>query len=1110
MRPAFGTILMMIFIFSISYGNETTSNKDLNQKQTIAEIFNPFDISYEEMNASSMLGTTIVASYAGSGYFFGDGSLWNVTSEAAAPDSVATFTQLFPNDTSRYLYVKDFAFNIPCNATVTNLTFRITRQNSSAIDVQDALVSVYNPNTLSVGSVNLKDATLWIEGGVDWETITYSHANWGETLTPELLNDSRFGLIVQAEHLENAGLTRASIDAIEMEVCYNVGVPYANPITFASTKVEACYDEGEIIILAAGGSGTYEYSIDNGTTWQLSETFSGLSLGDYIVVVRNSDGTCETERFYCNLSGDNRILQAGDAIVACATFPGNRVTLAIEKLQPMHDLFIAGETGYDISFLLPNHPHEWDVDDLLGEIYSFSVDKIRNIYTATTMLYDLVPGVAVVPIVSKIDAFTGAVTILDSLPGDAGATSVEFDTICEQIYVGNLGDGMIYRIDPNTGTTLSTFDPGVADNGAAGMAPMGERILGLGCNAIDGKLYYSVWASDFNKTNIRNSIRSISIDPGTCDFLPGTDQLEITLPWTQEYGDPLNLETYSMPVGDIEFSADGMTMLLGESGFDSTVPNSKPHESRVLRYIGNSGAWVLQTAVPPGNFALQHELGEVSAGLNARGGVDFANSGMDNFNCSIDNDLFIIATADALRGADCNTLGCLYGLQYLPITGGNSMGSVLLDIARDVGSQQKGVFGDVDVIQGCLESLLCCPEVDSPAADQSVCEGTSLVNVDITGQADSMELVYFTSIPADSSAVYIGGTPIDTVDMIAEMGTFDLSSFPISTPGTYYVYAIVFPTPTYDYCRPYDSLIVTIFANPSPTITDPADVCIDGADLNFTGGPLPGGGATGVFTTDAPGGLTDNNDGTAVLDVSVAGTGTFDVIYTYTDVNSCFAEDTASVTIFNLPAVSLNDPADVCVDGLDLNFTGSPIPVGFETGVFTTTAPAGLTDNNDGTAVLDIDVATPGTYDVTYTFTTVDGCIGSNTVSVTINTLPVAGLNDPADECVANGPMLFTGSPLPGGGNLGVFTTTAPAGLMDNNDGTASLDVGLAGAGFFDVTYTYTDVNGCQDAATVNVQIYDTLANVIINPGTICGNPVFGSNFIDLNSLITSGPLTGT
>jgi gliding motility-associated-like protein len=49
--------------------------------------------------------------------------------------------------------------------------------------------------------------------------------------------------------------------------------------------------DGEIEI-AANGTGSLEYSIDNGATWQSNKIFSGLSAGDYIIMVRNGNGFC--------------------------------------------------------------------------------------------------------------------------------------------------------------------------------------------------------------------------------------------------------------------------------------------------------------------------------------------------------------------------------------------------------------------------------------------------------------------------------------------------------------------------------------------------------------------------------------------------------------------------------------------------------------------------------------------------------------------------------------------------------------------------------------------------------------------------------------------------
>ncbi|MCR9099093.1 MAG: hypothetical protein NXI25_04025, partial [bacterium] len=94
--------------------------------------------------------------------------------------------------------------------------------------------------------------------------------------------------------------------------------------------------------------------------------------------------------------------------------------------------------------------------------------------------------------------------------------------------------------------------------------------------------------------------------------------------------------------------------------------------------------------------------------------------------------------------------------------------------------------------------------------------------------------------------------------------------------------------------------------------------------------------------------------------------------------NGCNVDYTVTTPDLTLPTVTLNDPADVCIDGSDMNFTATP-----PGGSFSTTAAAGFTPNNAaGTAVLDVSAAGAGTYDVTYTFTDGNGCEASQTVSV--------------------------------------------------------------------------------------------------------------------------------
>ena len=67
-------------------------------------------------------------------------------------------------------------------------------------------------------------------------------------------------------------------------------------------------NDGSIIIYAAGGTGSREYSIDNGTTWQNSNSFSNLSSGSYYIKVKD-ENDCEKEYQYnpVIISGGNNL-----------------------------------------------------------------------------------------------------------------------------------------------------------------------------------------------------------------------------------------------------------------------------------------------------------------------------------------------------------------------------------------------------------------------------------------------------------------------------------------------------------------------------------------------------------------------------------------------------------------------------------------------------------------------------------------------------------------------------------------------------------------------------------------------------------------------------------
>ena len=66
-------------------------------------------------------------------------------------------------------------------------------------------------------------------------------------------------------------------------------------ITSTNSFDPLCFGDnsGSISVIASGGTGSLQYSIDGGTTFQSSATFNNLSGGSYTILVEDDNG-CQT------------------------------------------------------------------------------------------------------------------------------------------------------------------------------------------------------------------------------------------------------------------------------------------------------------------------------------------------------------------------------------------------------------------------------------------------------------------------------------------------------------------------------------------------------------------------------------------------------------------------------------------------------------------------------------------------------------------------------------------------------------------------------------------------------------------------------------------------
>lgn len=220
------------------------------------------------------------------------------------------------------------------------------------------------------------------------------------------------------------------------------------------------------------------------------------------------------------------------------------------------------------------------------------------------------------------------------------------------------------------------------------------------------------------------------------------------------------------------------------------------------------------------------------------------------------------------------------------------------------------------------------------------------------------------------------------------------------------------------------------------------------------------------------------------FDPSAAGPGSHAISFIAS--NSC-GNDTASQTIVvnPLPAVTLTLPADICINESPLAMNGG-LPAG---GSY---AGNGVSGNSFNPFT-----AGAGTQTITYTFSDINGCEDSTSQNITVNAQPVVSLDTLGGICV-NRPPFTLSNGLPAGG------TYSGTGVSSGN-----FNPTTAGIGFHNLSYTFTDANGCADSASINVDVRITFEDTVQHVGCDSFTTELGTTYytsgVYVDSLLTLG-----
>jgi hypothetical protein len=242
---------------------------------------------------------------------------------------------------------------------------------------------------------------------------------------------------------------------------------------------------------------------------------------------------------------------------------------------------------------------------------------------------------------------------------------------------------------------------------------------------------------------------------------------------------------------------------------------------------------------------------------------------------------------------------------------------------------------------------------DGPSS-QPVCSGNPIITVDYTVGGS-----------ATGASITSGGLP-NGVNGSFNAGLFTISGIPTEA-GTFN-YTITATGP----CA--NSIAGSITVNASPTVSFSGlgvSYCINASPITLTGNHAP----SGIFIGD---GITDNGNGTATFNPSVAGEGTHtNITYIYTNANGCSNSQAQTVTVNALPVVTCPGNSTVCSNAGLITLTGGN-PGG---GTYSGTGVSGDTFNPDA--------AGAGDHTIIYSYTDPNGCSNSCTFTITVVQLVV-------------------------------------------------------------------------------------------------------------------------
>ena len=944
---------------------------------------------------------------------------------------------------------------------------------SGSINISDApgphidnVASVdINCNGANSGSVTItaSNGTTPLQFSIDNGT-TYQSGNVFNSLSP-----GSYNIVVQDA---NGCTTTAAANITEPTAVVISGTP----VTDANCNGA---NNGSITINANGGTGTLQYSIDNGVTYQSGNVFSSLSPGSYNIVVQDANGCTTTAT--ANITEPTAVVINGTPVTDANCNGANNGAITINAnggtgtLQYSIDNGVTYQASITFSSLSPGS-YNIVVQDANG----CTTSVIANITEPTALSFSSVVTDA------NCGNANGGVTINAS----GGTSPIQYSIDNGATFqTGNNFSGLLagsYQVQLQDANGC-TFSGVISIQNLA--APVINQVVysGLTCNASNdgtitinasggtGALQYSIdngitFSTIFNYSNLSGGSYSLVVQDGAgCQAVFAVVLLE---PTVLSVSPVVSNTTCSLSNGNITLNANG-----GTSPYSFSINNGANFQPQnIFSSIASGNYTVLITDAngcsvsqplivndAPSPVISNVQQTNISCNGSSDGGVQILTNGgtaplqysidngsnyqaLNNFsNLSAGNYNLIVQDANGCTATATVQLSqpsaIVLNPASIPSTCGNDDGTVTITASGGTGAFNYSIDNGLTYQPSNTFGQLYAGNYTVTVQDANGCTGTIAVAVNNLS-APSIQNLAPTNITCN-------GSDNGTITVSASGGTGALS-YSIDNGASYQSGSVFQSLPPGNYnvvVQDGNGCTVTSTA----IITEPLAIQINSTATNTTCGnsngsiDIQGSGGTGVLTYS-------NNGGTNFQPSGLFGNvlaGTYQLVVT--DGNGCTATSQVVVTDAPSPVIANTPLVQISCNGLSdgsitINTLGGLAPLQYSIDNGTTTQSSGLFSN-----------LSPGNYQIIVT--DANGCTATSSAMLNQPLGITASASTVNANCgTADGTITITAS-----GGSGTLQYSIDNGISFQS----ASSFGFLVAGNYNVIVR--DANGCTNTVSTTV-----------------------------------------